>query len=261
MKDKNNKAVEIIDEFGFDSAFYKRAVVFMDLLYDYFKVDVEGINTIPTKEPLIFVANHTGFIPLDALTIQHAIYRSLNIISRPLLEDFIMSLPFASSWLTKMGFARASRSHALKLLKRGYWVITFPEGVKGLEKTFAERCSVKRFGRGGVIKLSLLSGAKVVPVAISGPGAAYPMIFRLNSLGRFFGVPFIPITPTFPILGPLGFIPFRTKFNVKFGQPIDPSKYFTPGVKEEPMILQLNEEIRNRIREMLLSIKDKREKA
>ena len=47
------------------------------------------------------------------------------------------------------------------------------------------------------------------------------MIGNLDGLARLLGVPYVPMTPTFPWLGPLGLIPLPSKWIIEFGEPID----------------------------------------
>ena len=34
------------------------------------------------------------------------------------------------------------------------------------------------------------------------------------------GLPFVPVTPTFPLLGPLGLIPYPVRYLIRYGQPL-----------------------------------------
>jgi 1-acyl-sn-glycerol-3-phosphate acyltransferase len=97
----------------------------------------------------------------------------------------------------------------------------FPEGIKGIGKLYRERYRLQRFGRGGFVKLALRTHTPVLPVAIVGSEETNPLLFRVNAFARRFGVPFIPVTPTFPLLGPLGLLPAPTKWRIVVGPPID----------------------------------------
>lgn len=241
-----------IDPYGYDHGFHESTLTVLDYLYkDYFRSQAWGLDNLPKDSPAILVSNHAGFLPMDALMLQHAIYSSRRLLVRPLLEDFVMAMPFAAGYLPKLGFARASRDDALRLLQEGQMVLTFPEGVKGLEKTVNERCKVKRFGRGGVIKLALKSGAPIIPVAIAGPGAAYPMFFRLRKIGGLLGLPFFPVTPTFPLLGLAGLLPLRVSLKIKIGKPMNINRGSGKNKAEEPFILEMNEKVRSIVKDLL----------
>ena len=42
----------------------------------------------------------------------------------------------------------------------------------------------------------------------------------MENLGRLLGAPYVPLTPFFPLLGPLGVVPLPTKWFIRFGKPI-----------------------------------------
>ena len=47
------------------------------------------------------------------------------------------------------------------------------------------------------------------------------MMAKADWVGKPFGLPYFPLTPTFPWLGPLGVVPLPTKWSIDFGEPID----------------------------------------
>ena len=42
----------------------------------------------------------------------------------------------------------------------------------------------------------------------------------MESLGKLIGAPALPITLTFPLLGPLAIVPLPVKFRLHFGEPL-----------------------------------------
>ena len=101
-------------------------------------------------------------------------------------------------------------------------MMVFPEGVKGTGKPFAERYRLQRFGRGGFVEVALRTGSPIVPVAVVGSEEIYPKIADSRRCWRgSIGAPFVPITPTFPWLGPLGLVPLPSKWRIEFCEPID----------------------------------------
>ena len=46
------------------------------------------------------------------------------------------------------------------------------------------------------------------------------MIGDVQPLARLLGLPYFPVTPTFPLLGPLGAVPLPSKWLIEFGEPI-----------------------------------------
>jgi 1-acyl-sn-glycerol-3-phosphate acyltransferase len=125
----------------------------------------------------------------------------------------------------------------------GVW----PEGFKGIGKPFSERYKLQRFGRGGFVTAALRTGAPIIPVSIVGSEEIHPMIGNAKTLARALGLPYFPITPTFPLLGPLGLIPLPSKWHIEFGEPIETAG-FDPDAADDPM---LTFELTDRVRETI----------
>ncbi len=116
--------------------------------------------------------------------------------------DMFALLPFVAPLLARTGAVRANPENGERLLRRGELVGVFPEGVKGVGKPYKERYKLARFGRGGFVRLALRTGAPIVPCAIVGAEEVHPKIGSMDWVGKPFGLPYFPITPTFPALGP-----------------------------------------------------------
>jgi hypothetical protein len=79
----------------------------------------------------------------------------------------------------------------------------------------------------------------------------HPMVGQANLLGRPFGFPYFPLTPTFPWLGPLGLVPLPTKWSIDFADPVRMDEY-GPDAAEDPLLVnRLSEEIRSTIQRMI----------
>lgn len=215
---------EVGDDFGYDEGKERRYGFLLRFLYEeYFRVETSGLEHVPAHGRVLLVANHAGTLPLDGLMLRHALQhdtqtpRSL----RWLVEDSLFHMPFVGTLVNRLGAVRACQENAERLLSEERAVAVFPEGIKGIGKLYRERYRLQRFGRGGFVKLALRTRTPVLPVAIVGSEETNPLLFRVNAFARRFGVPFIPITPTFPLLGPLGLVPAPTKWRIVVGPPID----------------------------------------
>jgi 1-acyl-sn-glycerol-3-phosphate acyltransferase len=171
--------------------------------------------------------------------------------TRFLAEDWVATLPFVSSFITRLGGVRACRENADRLLRAGELVAVFPEGVKGVGKYFHERYRLQRFGRGGFVQISLRAGAPIIPVAVIGAEEVHPVLFKLKWLSNALGVPFLPVSPTFPLFGPIGFIPLPSKWTIVFGKPISPEEYGPREGKSDFLVSQIKERVRKNIQQML----------
>jgi 1-acyl-sn-glycerol-3-phosphate acyltransferase len=197
-----------VDDFGLDQRYLERARSWLDWLFDtWWRVEVTGLDHVPDA-PRAVLANSAGIVPWDALMIAHAVEREHPSRRRPraLVADWIATLPFSQSRLARIGAVRACAENAERLLLANQWVIAFPEGQKGALKPFRERYRLQRFARGGFVPLAARLRAAIVPVAVIGSEEVHPILFEPRILRRLLGVP-VPITPTFPLLGPLGAVP------------------------------------------------------
>ena len=211
-----------VDEFGLDLQYLMRARGWLDWLFTYWwRVEVSGIELVPDADRVLFVANTAGILPWDALMVAHAVERlhPSGRRPRPLVADWLATLPFSQSRLSRLGAVRACAENAERLLLANQWVVAFPEGQKGALKPFRERYRLQRFARGGFVPLAARLRAAIVPVAVVGAEEVYPILFEPRVLRRLLGVP-VPITPTFPLLGPLGIVPLPSQWRIRFGEPI-----------------------------------------
>jgi 1-acyl-sn-glycerol-3-phosphate acyltransferase len=252
---------EDVDEFGKDPVYAERIEPLFQWLYEkYWRVEVEGVKNVPEEGRAVLVANHSGMLPFDGIMINEAVKSesSLGREVRFLAEDMFSTLPFLSPFLTRIGAVRACQENAERLLEQDQLVCVFPEGAKGTGKLFRERYRLQRFGRGGFIKLCMRTKAPLVPVAVLGAEEIYPIIAKFESIGKPFGLPYVPVTPTFPLLGPLGLIPFPSKWSIRFGKPVRLQKYGEDAATDEILVNRLKEDVRSRIQEMVDSMLKKR---
>lgn len=250
-----------VDEFGMDAHTVERAQDLMDFLFErYFRVSMRGLENVPTDGPCLFVANRSGLLPYDGLMLTEGLARHDPNGERPrfLVADWLVTLPFAQPALARIGGVRACRENADRLLRTGRRVIAFPEGVKGAAKVFRERYRVKRFGRGGVVRAAIDGGVPLVPVGIVGAEEAHPVLFKAHRAARMVGLPFLPVTPTFPLLGPAGLLPLPTKWLIKVGEPIDVAGVASGSARDAVQISRVNEDLRGQVQALVNAALDER---
>ncbi len=246
-----------VDEFGMDAHIVARIKPLFDFLYyKYWRVETTGIGNIPNFGRGLVVANHSGTLPYDGSMIAAAIINEHPVRKDPrfLVEDFVYHMPMLGSFMYRIGGVRACPENAERLLTKEHLVVVFPEGVKGIGKFYTERYKLQRFGRGGFIKLCINTQSPLIPVGIVGAEEIHPIIYKSNVLAKTIGVPYIPITPTFPLLGPLGLIPMPTKWRIHFGTPITFDVYDKASLENEIMIHKLSEKVRNEIQKILIEL-------
>ena len=243
------------DAWGYAPQFAQDVEPLLDLLYDHWwRVSAEGVDHVPASGGVLIAANHAGVLPWDASMIATAIRRRHGAARHPrfLVLDWAFELPWASVAIRRFGGVPASQHDALRLLREGHVVLVFPEGEKGPGKAWSERYHLERFGRGGFIELALRAGVPIVPAAVVGSEEIYPMLARAPSaLARLFGAPYLPITPTFPLLGPFGAIPLPSRWRITFAPPVDLRAHGPAAADDRALVLDLSEHIRETIQEQL----------
>jgi 1-acyl-sn-glycerol-3-phosphate acyltransferase len=253
--------LERMDEFGKNPELDARLEALMTFLYEkYWRVDTSGLENIPDEGRTLIVSNHSGVLPFDGAMMATAIYKfhPAERYARFLIEDWFGQLPFATEFMNAVGQVRACQENAERLLRQEQLVGVFPEGMKGMAKGFKDRYNLARFGRGGVIRLAIRTGSPVVPCAVVGAEEIYVVLGYANWLGKMFGMPLLPITATFPWLGPLGLVPMPTKWHIQFGDIIRYDEYDESALKDNVIINRLNRQLRATIQEMLDSMLKKR---
>lgn len=246
-----------VDDYGCDPAFELAIKPFFDFLYTkYFRVTTKGIENIPTSGRGLIVANHSGVLPYDAAMMKVSIFNehSSQRDLRFLVDDFVFHFPFLGIFMNRIGGVRACPENAERLLTDEELVSVFPEGIKGISKHFTDRYRLQRFGRGGVIRLALKTRAPIIPTAIIGAEEIHPLVYKSSVLARPLGFPFIPITPTFPLLGPLGMIPLPTKWTISFGPPISFADSSDSDQRDGILINRKTEELRNLMQTMVFDL-------
>ncbi|WP_441286054.1 lysophospholipid acyltransferase family protein [Sorangium sp. KYC3313] len=246
---------EEVDEFGFDPKYEARYRSLFDFLHRvYFRIEIEGIERIPAEGRCLVVSNHSGGpIPYDGLMLRAAVRREhpARRELRWLADDFVYYLPFAGTLMNRLGAVRACQENAERLLAGERLIAVFPEGVKGSGKLYKDRYQLQRFGRGGFIRLCLRTRTPLVPCAIVGAEETNPLLYRVEHLARALGIPYLPITPTFPTLGPLGLVPAPTKWKIRLADPVRFDAYGPEAADDQILVRRLAERVRATIQGLI----------
>jgi 1-acyl-sn-glycerol-3-phosphate acyltransferase len=245
---------EDVDAFGYDPKFMETIRPFFEFLYTvWWRVESSGVQNIPAEGPALIVANHSGVLPYDGIMISLAVRHEhpARRECRMLALDMFALLPFLAPLLAQSGAVRASQENGERLLRQQQLVGVFPEGVKGIGKSFAQRYKLARFGRGGFVRLALRTGAPIIPCAVVGAEEIHPVLARADWLGRPLGLPYLPVTPTFPLLGPLGVVPLPTRWSIEFADPLPTASHGPEAADDVILVNRLSEQVRTTIQRML----------
>lgn len=249
------------DEWGLDMEYLNAVRPFFEFMYKvYWRVEATGLENIPEEGRTLLACNHSGQLPFDgsmvaiAVLLQHPAER----LVRTLYATWFPTLPFFSSLLVKCGQVLATEDNGIRLLEQEQLVAVFPEGYKGVGKLFKERYKLARFGRGGFVRMALRTQSPIIPVSVVGAEETYISLYKSPTIAKLIGFPYFPISPTFPWLGLLGFVPLPTKWYIDFGQPISTNNYEPDAANNLMLVSQLTDQVRNIVQGMIYDRLSKR---
>lgn len=242
------------DEWGMDQEFIDALLPFLNFMYNkYWRVSMSGLENIPEQGRTLLVSNHSGQLPFDGAMIGTGILQnhpSARFI-RALYASWFPTLPFVSDVLTKAGQVMANDENARRLLEQDHLVAVFPEGYKGVGKLYKDRYHLARFGRGGFVRIALKTKSPIIPVAVVGAEETYISLHKSETLAKLVGFPYFPISPTFPMLGPLGLVPLPTKWYIDIGEPMPTDQYPDGSDNNLMLISQLTDQVRDTVQTMI----------
>lgn len=249
-----------VDEWGRSERTRTLARTLYEPIYSkWFRAEWEGLEKIPTQGGALLVANHAGAIPSDVPVIMHGIEKELGRPVYGMADFFFRTVPVVGTLWARAGGVSARPGNAYRLLKeQRQLALVFPEGTKGPSKSFTDRYQLRRFGRGGFVEIAMRAGVPVIPIAVIGSEEAMPVVFRLPTLAKALGVPYVPITANLLTMGPLGIVmPFPAKIKLRvldpihFDVPADQERYSKSRVMEEAERIrtQLQESVYDMLRD------------
>jgi 1-acyl-sn-glycerol-3-phosphate acyltransferase len=254
-----------VDEFGFDREFADHIVmpVLRPLYERWFRVETIGMANVPATGGALLVANHSGTLPIDAMMTTVALrdHHPSGRHLRMLGADLLFRTPMLGSISRKAGHTLACNPDAERLLNSDELVGVWPEGYKGVGKPFKDRYKLQRFGRGGFVSAAMRCGVPIIPCSIVGAEEIYPLIGDLKPLARLFGLPYFPITPTFPLLGPLGAVPLPSKWYIEFGEPIRTDRFTAADADDPMLVFNITDQVRETIQQTLYRLLSQRRNA
>jgi 1-acyl-sn-glycerol-3-phosphate acyltransferase len=208
-----------VDPFGFDPAWAKWTLASVAFLHRrYFRTEVHGAENVPSGR-ILLIANHSGQVPLDGAIIGAAMFMDVEPprFVRAMVEKWSQTLPFISMLFARVGQVVGVPENARRLLEQDEALLVFPEGARGINKTFDHRYQLTEFGL-GFMRLAIETNTPIVPVAVIGGEEQYVSVGNLDSIARVLRMPAVPILPQ--LLLPGGALPLPTKYRLYFGEPM-----------------------------------------
>ncbi len=201
----------------------------------YWRIEHEGMENIPATGKALFVSNHRGFVPIDAVMHLSLILTHRQRVPRFLIIHSLLRSPFLSNFLTKLGGVIACQENAARLFEQGELVGIFPEGIRGTFSPLKTTYRLRNFSKSGFVKMAVENQAPIIPSAVIGHAEIFPIIGRIDSslVVKELGWPYLPIAPPFP-LAP---IPIPTKWHVRI-LPAVPVDQFKPADAENDRLMK-----------------------
>jgi len=247
LSSRSSRGEQVCDDFGFDREWTDSLMpIFRWLYHDYWRVQTLGIENVPATGRAMLVSNHAGVIPYDgamirtALILEHPSPRH----GRALILNQLFAMPVASWFLRRTGNTLAHPGDAERLLERDELVLIFPEGAKGAGKLYRDRYRLRRFGRGGFIQIALRTRSPIIPVSVVGSEEIHPMILDVTPAANALGLPYFPITATFPWLGALGALPLPSSWVIEFHRPMQ-LDYPPEAADDASLVMQVSDQVRD----------------
>ena len=249
-----------VDEYGFDAEVTERFLLaaLRPVAEKWFRVEVRGAENIPAEGGALVVSNHSGTLPVDGLMTMVSVHDRTGRNLRALGADLVFRMPVVGEVARRSGATLACNEDAQRMLAGGELVGVWPEGFKGIGKPYSERYRLQRFGRGGFVSAAIRTGVPIVPCAVVGAEEIYPLVGNVPSLARLLGVPYIPVTPFFPWLGPLGLVPLPSKWLIEFGEPIRTDSYDERAADDPRLVFNVTDQVRETIQASLYRLLQQR---
>lgn len=242
------------DRFGFSPDAIRAAFpLFLALYRFYFRVQSRGHEHIPAEGPAILAANHAGVLPFDGAmaVLDVLLHTDPPRLPRAVVDRWAGSLPFVNVFFARVGQVIGTRENFADLLDDGQCLLVFPEGMAGVRKRITQRYRLQGFHT-GFVEEALRARAPIVPMAILGSDDQMPVLFDLEPLARRLGLPMLPVTPTFPWLGPLGLLPYPVRYRIVYGEPLAFHERFGPEAAADARLVQhLTQQVRRSVQQIM----------
>jgi 1-acyl-sn-glycerol-3-phosphate acyltransferase len=208
-----------VDPFGLDPRWTKWALTSSGILHrHYFRTEVFGAKNVPAGR-VVLISNHSGQLPVDGALIGASMFLDVEPprFIRAMVEKWTQTLPFVSLLFSRVGQVVGVPENARRLLEQDEALLVFPEGVRGISKTYDRRYQLTDFGL-GFMRLAIATRSPVVPIACIGGEEQYVSVANLGGLAKVLGLPAFPIMPQ--LLIPGGQLPLPTRYRIYFGEPL-----------------------------------------
>lgn len=213
----------------------------LELIRNYFRLEVEGIENIPKKGRALIVPNHSGVTALDAVMIGNEIFRARSRELRILAHPLWFIGPSIRVLARRMGLEEADKSRGIALLKRGELVLLFPEGAQGNFKPTAQRYHLQEFKR-GFVRVAMATKSPIIPTVVIGAEETNINLSTISS-SKYLKGTIIPL--------PLNVLPLPAKWKIVFLPPISMRKYSAKDACNSELVHSVSESVKKQIQDRI----------
>jgi 1-acyl-sn-glycerol-3-phosphate acyltransferase len=248
----NNAGSKPFDDFGIDKQyidFYGRTLFYF-LADWYWRIEVAGIDHIPSQGRGILTGIHRGFMPWDGVMALHLTVRGTGRYPRFLIHPGLVKFPFLANFMTKLGGIIACQQNAAHVLERDELLGVFPEGIHGAFVHYSQAYKIGDFHRDYFVKIALRHRAPIIPFVTVGSAEIFPILAKLKARWwtRYTEWPSFPITPTFPLIP----LPLPSKWHTRFLSPMHVEEDYPPSAATNTRIVRsISNEIRHRMQQAI----------
>jgi 1-acyl-sn-glycerol-3-phosphate acyltransferase/nucleoside-diphosphate-sugar epimerase len=237
------------DDFGMDAQYIAACTrTVFNFLYDhYWRIEVNGIEHVPRQGRAVLTGMHRGFMPFDGVMAFHAVARGVGRYPRFLIHPGLLKIPLPFDF-SKLGGLKVCRENADYVLQRDELLAIFPEGIQGAFRFYREAYRLGKFGRDEYVKAALRNRAPIVPFVTVGSAEIFPIFGKINwrRWKNTSSWPFIPITPTFPLLP----LPLPSKWHTQFLPPLHVERQYPPeAASDAGTVRAISRDVQSRMQE------------
>ena len=213
----------------------------LDIVRQYFRLEVEGLDNIPRKGSALIVPNHSGVTALDAVMIGNEIFREKKRVLRILAHPLWFIGPNLRILARRIGLEEADKDKGVKLLKKGNLVLIFPEGAEGNFKPTAQRYHLQEFKR-GFVRMAIATKSPIIPTVVIGAEETNINLSSI-SVSKYLKGTVIPI--------PLNVIPLPAKWKIIFLKPISLKKYSAKDLANSDLMHKIADDVKKLIQDRI----------
>ena len=113
------------------------------------------MENIPQTGGALYISNHRGFMPLDAVMHLSLVLTHRQRVVRFLIIHSLLRIPFLCNFLTKVGGVIASQENAARLFEEGNLIGIFPEGIRGTFSPYKTTYKLRDFAKSAFAKMAI----------------------------------------------------------------------------------------------------------